>query len=304
MTVTVHLVLGLLGAGKTTLLEHLLDGQYPDGAPAVLVGEFAEVGFDGERLRRAATVVEIAGTGPEAAERYARALAVLLDQGPVRRVIVEASGAADAGRLLAALHADERLRDEVRWGRVVTVLDAGAHAGLAAAFPEAIDAQVRIADVIVLNKLDRLPDDAAREALAAAIRAQNPAAEVVLAYQGQVRTSLVFAPRADDRLPASIGAPAADFEAFVYRTDRVCYDLARFGHRLLYPAAGRLARFKGVVRAWDQTWQISGVPGQLDWVPAPEPRSTAIALIGPGLAEYRESLGADLDAELVRQSKG
>jgi G3E family GTPase len=304
MTPTVHVVVGLLGSGKTTLLEHLLAAPLPEGRPAVLVGELAELGFDGERLHDAAEVVEIAGAGPEAAARYARALRALLDGG-TRRVIVEASGAADAARLLAAFDADAVLRDAVTWGRTVTVIDAGAFSRLYADFGPALDAQIRLADLVVLNKTDRLRD---RAALEAHVAATNPGAEVVAAYMGQVRPAVVFAPRPGGRLPAvPADAPAGDLEAFVYRTERRCFDRAHFGHALLNApraAGGRLARVKGVVRTYAETWSVNGVPGQLDWVPAPAERDTAVVFIGADLRAAEPAIRAALDAELDRQSRG
>ncbi len=299
----VHVVVGLLGSGKTTLLEHLLATPLPEGRPAVLVGELAELGFDGERLRGAAEVVEIAGAGPEAAARYARALRVLLEAG-TRRVIVEASGAADAARLLAAFDADEALRHAVTWGRTVTVIDAGAFAGLHADFSVALDAQIRLADVVVLNKTDRLRDPAALEAHVAAV---NPGAEVVAAYMGQVPPAVVFAPRPGGRLPGAPGAPAHELEAFVYRTGRRCFDRAHLGHALLNAprlAGARLARVKGVVRAHAATWTVNGVPGQLDWMPAPAERDTAVVFIGAGLRAAEPAIRAALDTELDRQARG
>jgi G3E family GTPase len=303
-TPTVHVVVGLLGSGKTTLLQHLLAAPLPEGRPAVLVGELAELGFDGERLGDAAEVVEIAGAGPDAAARYARALRVLLDAG-TRRVIVEASGAADAARLLAAFAADEVLRDDVTWGRTVTVVDAGAFEGLHAEFATALDAQIRLADVVVLNKTDRLRDRAALEAHVAAV---NPAAEVVAAFMGQVRPAVVFAPRPGGRLPSvPADATASHLESFVYRSARRCFDRAHFGHALLNApraAGGRLARVKGVVRTWADTWTVSGVPGQLDWMPAPAERDIAVVFIGAGLRAAEPAIRAMLDAELDRQARG
>lgn len=298
MTITVHVVLGLLGSGKTTLLQHLLEAPVPGPRPAVLVGEYAEVGFDAEMLGDG-HVVQIAGRGPDAGAAYAEPLRALVERAGADRILVEASGVADAARLLAALDADPALAARVTWGRTVTVIDAGAFERLAAVFAPALEAQVAAADLVVVNKRDRLPDDAARAALDARLRRLAPTAEIAFAYMGQVPPALVFRPRPGGRLPAALrAAPAADFESFVYRSDRVCYDRARFGHRLLNPVAGRLARVKGVVRGYDGTWIVNGLPGQLDWTPAPAPRATALAFIGAGMAAARDAIHADLDRTL------
>ena len=59
----IHVVTGILGSGKTTVLCHLLD--VPTGERvAVVVGEYAEKGLDGDLLRQSgADVIQITATG-------------------------------------------------------------------------------------------------------------------------------------------------------------------------------------------------------------------------------------------------
>lgn len=303
MPATVHLVLGLLGSGKTSLLRHLLDAPHGERPPACLVGEFAEIGFDGAALRDSdAEVIEIAGVRPDA-EAWVEPLCQLVGAAGGRRILLETSGVTDAARLVSVLSAEPRLAGAITWGRVVAVIDAALFGRLRDDFAGALDAQLAVADLVVVNKIDRVDADAEAR-IAAHVRARRPEVDLAFTFMGQVSPTRVFRPRENGPLVTALAAQRTldALEAFVYRSDRVCFDRAHFGHRLLNPPGGRLLRVKGHVRDHARTWAVTGVPGQLDWLPAePVPR-TAIAFIGTGMAAAEPAICADLDAELVRQA--
>ena len=302
--VYLNVVTGFLGSGKTSVLLHLLGGASPEGRLGVVVGEFADEGYDGTRLRETGhTVRMVAGMGSRDAEsRYLGELRALLEAGGHTRVFLETSGVCEAGRLVEALRGDETLRDEVRFSRTIVVVDAGAFAKHATHFPEQMKAQVGIGDLVLINKTDRV-DEAQRADVRDAVRALNGRAIVRFAYMGQVSRELILAPFEAESRPLLLDTryedgPPPEFESFVFRSAQTCFDRVTFGH-LLLNVPDRVARFKGVLRSWDRCYGVNGLPGQLDWENVEEKGDTRIALIGLGLDEAR--LTSILEAELTAQ---
>ncbi len=304
-----HIITGILGSGKTSVLKHLLDGTAIDGRSAVVVGEFAEQGFDAEMLKPTGVEIrQIAATGIGAAARpYSEPVADLLGDGnPLAHIFLETSGVAQLDLITRDLFGDEEIRRDTVLGPTIVVLDAGAFEAHDQRFGAQLWAQVDVADVVVVNKTDKA-NETSLSTIRDRIKARNPAARVQFAYQGQVSRSAVLtmpeglAPRLSDDA-ATEGLPA-DFEAFVYRSKKICYDRLVFGHKLLNPPGGRerIARFKGVLRCWDKTHCVNGMPGQLDWDATPVTGRTSIAFIGLNLAEVKDDICAMLDAELERQ---
>ena len=97
------------------------------------------------------------------------------------------------------------------------------------------------------------------------------------------------------------GVLPPDFEAFLYRSEMVCFEQILFGHVLLNLPGGSVARYKGVLRCWDKAYCINGMPGQLDWDNTPVTGDTRIAFIGLDLKQREATITAALDAELQRQ---
>ena len=123
---------------------------------------------------------------------------------------------------------------------------------------------------------------------------------------GQASRPAILDPLGPDERPAILDVdfsddPPAEFESFVYRSKRVCFDRVTFGHRLLNLPGGAIARFKAALRRWDKTHCLNGFPGQLDWDSTPVQGRTAIAFIGLGLLAREDEISAVLDAELEAQ---
>jgi len=187
----------------------------------------------------------------------------------------------------------------------VTVLDAGAFTRHDELFNAQLWAQIAVADVVVINKTDTVQQESLSD-LRSRIHERRPGVAVQFSYMGQVSRPAILDPLAEDERPtildADFGAdPPAEFEAFVYRYKRVCFDRVTFGHKLLNLPGGEIARFKGGLRCWDKTHCVNGFPGQLDWDSTPVQGRTAIAFIGLGLMERKDAIVSILDAELEAQ---
>lgn len=160
-----HVIGGPLGAGKTSLIRDLLR-QRPEGERwAVLVNEFGQVGLDAALLSADADGValgEVAGgclccvNGAP----FQVGLARLLRKARPQRLFIEPSGLGHPRTLLRQL-------GEAPWRGVLApqplllVLDAQALAS-GIALPEAQQDALAIAELLVLNKSERL-DAAAKE---------------------------------------------------------------------------------------------------------------------------------------------
>ena len=307
MTVNLHVVTGILGSGKTILLQHLLEAPTGEGRSAVVVGEYAEEGLDGDLLRSSgAEVREITATGRGSeAKSYVEDVRALVRHGAFRRVFLETSGVTQISQVARDLMADPVIAEHARFGRTTTVVDCGAFEIHDQHFHRQLWAQVAVADVVVLNKTDKA-NETSLAAMRDRVRALRPDADVLFAYMGQIMSQRVLGPLEDDWTPAILGVdwtddPPAEFESFVYRSKLTCYDRVMFGHRLLNLPGGRIARFKGVLRSYDGSHVVNGLPGQLDWGRLGPRVDTAIAFIGLDLDGRVEGIGRILDAELEGQ---
>ena len=145
---------GFLGAGKTTLLNRLLR-QAGDRRLAVVVNDFGAIDVDGELVQsREGEMVSLAngciccGVSGD----FIGTLALLRDRpDPPGHVVVEASGVADPGAIVV-------LGDMPGYRRDAAVVVADAETVRARAEDEGtrhgILAQLRAADLLVLNKVD------------------------------------------------------------------------------------------------------------------------------------------------------
>lgn len=185
---------GFLGAGKTSLLNRLIhDPALAD--TAVIINEFGEVGLDHLLVRPIRDGVVLLQSGclcctlrgdlVDALEQLLRDL----DNGRAlfRRVILETTGLADPAPVLQITMAHPYLVLRYRLDGVIAVVDAVNGAATLDAHLESVK-QVAVADRIVLGKTDLVagPENArARAALAARLRALNPAALILDAAAGE-----------------------------------------------------------------------------------------------------------------------
>ena len=184
--IAVHVLTGFLGAGKTTLLNRLL--ARPELMDtAVVVNEFGEIGLDHLLVEGAIDDVVLLDGGclccvasgslrETLVDLYSRRATGKLPR--FRRVIIETSGLADPGPILHALTRDPLLKDRFAARALICVVDA-TDASVLERYPEA-QAQIAMADRIVITKADLAGKEAARAARAL-IAALNPLATLLAA---------------------------------------------------------------------------------------------------------------------------
>ncbi len=155
-------VVGFLGSGKTTsiaaLVRYLTNQRQ---RVAFLINDVGEVQIDGAVLRAGGhEVVEIYG-GCLCLMRddLYQGLAELAQMADLGWVIIEPSGMADAERLSRLLERFPRILDPVSAAQYrlqcrLSIVDAVRYRLLMRSVPHLIRASVRVADVVLLNKID------------------------------------------------------------------------------------------------------------------------------------------------------
>jgi len=186
------LLTGFLGSGKTTTLGHWLGHtDVPLKRTAVIINDFGSVNVDAALLaRRQLELRSITGgcVCCQSFEDLVAQVSALADNPDFDLVWIETSGLADPEEVLDHLSAPE-LQERTVVRRMVLVVD-GSDFPCSWRGRAVQEEQVRYADLIVLNKTDRI-DDAARQRVEISLRKINPSARIVATRQGEIAPDLL-----------------------------------------------------------------------------------------------------------------
>lgn len=179
----VTLVTGFLGAGKTTLLKHLLQADHGLEL-GIVVNDFGSINIDADLIREVQgetqTVRLTNGCICCSIRGDLLETVVQLTAQPdaPQHIVVEASGVSDPLQLVQTFMLPE-LAPITRLDGVITVADA-AELGvtLEGASAELASRQIAAADLVVMNKIDLVPD-AQRSAIRAGIEGLASGARVL-----------------------------------------------------------------------------------------------------------------------------
>ena len=289
---------GYLGAGKTTLVNHLL--RHADGRRiAVLVNDFGDISID-------AALIESTQDGTPGSDGQVMALAGgciccsfgadlvgTLASIAARRpapdvVLIETSGVA----LPAAVARTARLAKDIAVEGIVVLADAATLRRLAADryVGDTVLQQLQAAQLVLLNKCDRVPGDSV-PALLDWLRQTAPRAVVLPCAQAEVPADVVLglsSQRADEPSPGRLArgawargaaVPDADslFVSHAWRvppgTDPQAVVEALAAH------AGSVVRAKGLLQdASGMIWLLQAVGEDVQLTQ--EPRAVAQAALG------------------------
>ncbi|WP_280419738.1 CobW family GTP-binding protein [Nocardia carnea] len=196
--IPVVIVAGFLGAGKTTLLNGLLHNNRGTRI-GVVVNDFGAVNIDAMLVAGQVDAMVSVGSGcvccavdvAELDELFTR----LTDpRAGIDVIVVEASGLAEPRNLVRMVVGSENPR--IRYGGLLEVVDAAEFATTRDRHPE-LASHLRLADLVVLNKVDRLgAGETAR--LRSEITAVTEGAPVYATTRGRIDPGLLFDPRDRD----------------------------------------------------------------------------------------------------------
>jgi G3E family GTPase len=316
--IPVVVLAGFLGSGKTTLLNHLLHRSGGSRIGAV-VNDFGAIEIDAMAVAGALGDSTVSlGNGclccavdaselDEYLERLAR------PEAGIDVVVIEASGLAEPQELVRMVLASEN--PAVVYGGLVEVVDAAEFDDTRARHPE-LDRHLALADLVVVNKLDRAPD---AERVLGLVRSLVDRAAVVPATYGRVDPEFLFDCRpSEERIGQLSFDDLHEYGADQHGPDthaghlHTAYDSLSFTsdvpldpRRLIAFLDSRpegLYRIKGYVDfgASDtrNRYAVHAVGRFLRFYPEPWPtagaRGTQLVLIGSGIDT--PALGKELDA--------
>lgn len=201
-----NLITGFLGVGKTTAIRHLIRQKPSNERWGILVNEFGEVGIDGAVLESmgsdSVAVSEIAGgcfcCSSEAPIEFS--LTELIQQSQPDRILIEPTGLGHPAKVLDSLRGP--------WFRGVLDLRATICLADASDFatPEVTDVdvfqdQLHMADIVVVNKVDRTSQEVLDRFLAHLYGMFPPKAMVLTTTHGAIDLSLLNENIAPERVP-------------------------------------------------------------------------------------------------------
>jgi G3E family GTPase len=186
------LIGGYLGAGKTTLINHLLR-QAQGTRIAVLVNDFGDINIDADLIEsRDGGVLSLSGgciCCSFGSDLMATLLTVAQMQPPPQHLLIETSGVALPSSVASSL----KLASGIALKAIVVLIDAQTIvAKLVDRYVgDTVSAQVRAADVLVINKSD-LADGETIAALTSQLLALTPNALTVIAQRAAIDPAMVL----------------------------------------------------------------------------------------------------------------
>ncbi len=316
-------ITGFLGSGKTTMIQHLLRNA-GGRRLALVINEFGEIGVDGDILKSCGiadcedNIVELANgcICCTVADDFVPTISALIDRPrPPDHIVIETSGLALPKPLVQAFNWPE-IRTRVTVDGVIAVVDGPALAAgrfaedpAALASQRAADAaldhdsplaelfedQIACADLVVLNKIDRM-SDAERKKATAAIAARPRAVKMVTAAFGAIDLSILLGLGAESESDLAArpshhdgedGHDHDDFESFTVEVPPVASPDAIADRLRSVAERHDILRIKGflAVAGRDMRLLLQGVGARLNhhydraWGPG-EPRVGRLVVIG------------------------
>ncbi|MFD6325219.1 CobW family GTP-binding protein [Streptomyces sp. NPDC058442] len=189
--IPVVVLAGFLGSGKTTLLNHLLHHSGGSRIGAV-VNDFGAIEIDAMAVAGALGDSTLSlGNGCLCCAVDGSELDVYLERlarpsAGIDVIVIEASGLAEPQEIVRMVLASEH--PDIVYGGLVEVVDAAEFARTRAGHPE-IDRHLGLADLVVVNKIDRAAD---AERVLDVVRSLVDRAAVVPATHGRVDPEFLF----------------------------------------------------------------------------------------------------------------
>ncbi|NUS41504.1 MAG: GTP-binding protein [Terrabacter sp.] len=297
--IPVVVLAGFLGSGKTTLLNHLLHRSGGTRVGAI-VNDFGAIEIDAMAVAGALGDSTVSlGNGCLCCAVDASELDLYLERlarpsTGIDVIVIEASGLAEPQELVRMLLASEH--PGIVYGGLVEVVDAAEFDGTRAKHPE-IDRHLALADLVVVNKLDRAPDGGRVLGL---VRELADRAAVVPATYGRIDPEFLF-----DCRPSEERVGQLSFDDLHEHTGDGDGDDHDGHHAHLHTAYDSLSfvseqpldprRLMGFLDSRSEG--LYRIKGYVDFGPYDAANRYAVHAVGPFLRFYPEPwAGVDVDA--------
>lgn len=217
----VTVIAGFLGSGKTTLLRRVVRDERFGKGVAVIINELGALGLDQELVRSEETTAtmylrqlvsgciccSLRGDLLSALQEIASGR----DRPPPRHILVETSGAARASEVSYAINAIG-FEAPFRTDSVLTLVDVHSAARAYREHEDLFEDQLRVADVLLLNKSDLLEDEHQREVMRSWIATMAPRATLIWTVEANIDPALLLEPDSHGYEDSRISASSANEE--------------------------------------------------------------------------------------------
>ena len=176
--IPVSILTGFLGAGKTTLLNYILKQQHGYKF-AIIVNEVGKIGIDGQLVENQKEEIVQMNNGClccTVRKDLVKGVQNLVKKGGFDYLLIETTGIADPGPVAQTFLNIPQLQQYVRLDSIITVVDSE-QIEKQMKETETAKEQVAMADFLLLNKTDLVPDEQLT-ALESRIRQINPHATI------------------------------------------------------------------------------------------------------------------------------
>ncbi|WP_137992859.1 CobW family GTP-binding protein [Streptomyces vilmorinianum] len=303
---------GFLGSGKTTLLNHLLRSARGTRI-GVMVNDFGDIGIDAMTVAGQVGSTVSLGNGclccavdVSELDEYLEVLTrpeLRLDV-----IVIEASGLAEPQELVRMVLASENER--IVYGGLVQVVDAAEFSATRERHPET-DRHLALADLVVVNKADRVGErelDAVHETVA---RLAGPAA-VIRAAHGRIDPEVLF----DRVVPDGEIEGQMSIEDLLYGDPDEEHDHAHAAYETLSLASGTALHPRRLMEFLDSRPEgLYRIKGFVDFGAADPGNRYTVHAVGRFLRFYPEPwavgqerltqlvlIGAGIDAAALRKA--
>ena len=176
-----HIISGFLGSGKTTLLKRIIGQSESNLKIGIIQNEFAPANTDSVELKKSGKNFELLEINNGSVfcvcllGSFTRSLESFIDKHQPDLVIIEASGLSDTTSISEVISAGS-LSEKIFLASNWCIVDAQNYSRVGL-MKQRVTHQLRMADVVVINKTDLSPNDNLKE-MESEIRAINPFAQI------------------------------------------------------------------------------------------------------------------------------
>ncbi|MBU0971916.1 MAG: GTP-binding protein [Proteobacteria bacterium] len=213
------LLTGFLGSGKTSFLDTFIQAQTANNSfVAVVQNEIGKKGLDAKLLDQtyAVTQMDEGCVCCSLAGNLRSALGQITDRFAPDFIVLETTGLANPANILREI---EDLSDILEFGSITTIVDGLAGEQSLLRFEVARD-QVRLADIILLNKCD-LGEPEKNARLEQQIRQLNPAADIHQTCHGYINPAVLYGTNFRNTPKRPLFTAIAGKQSPTHRRDRI-----------------------------------------------------------------------------------